>query len=199
MADPYIALDIQKASLNISEEDDSRDALLSSALGTASRSIDRMTGRTFTLSSDVTARTYRTSRRISVSEEGQLLIIDDIGSVTGLEVRAGPTDQYSTVTNFEPYPENALALGRPITGLLRIGGCWTAGRDIRVEVTARWGWPAVPEEIRQATLIQASRLYKRKDSPEGVLGSAEWGTVRVSRIDPDVWALVRPYALPGFG
>jgi hypothetical protein len=53
--------------------------------------------------------------------------------------------------------------------------------------------------IREATLIQALRLYKRKDSPEGVLGSAEWGTVRVSRLDPDVAKLVESLVLPGFG
>ncbi|MDX2921298.1 hypothetical protein PV370_25695, partial [Streptomyces sp. NE06-03C] len=68
-----------------------------------------------------------------------------------------------------------------------------------VQVTARWGWPAVPDEIVQATLIQAARLYKRKDSPEGVTGSAEWGVVRLSRRDPDVWALIEHYVLPGFG
>jgi hypothetical protein len=43
------------------------------------------------------------------------------------------------------------------------------------------------------------RLFRRKDSPEGVTGSAEWGVVRLSRRDPDVWVLIEPYILPGFG
>jgi hypothetical protein len=42
------------------------------------------------------------------------------------------------------------------------------------------------------------RLYKRKDSPEGVLGTAEWGgPVRLSRVDPDVAALLTPFVIPG--
>jgi hypothetical protein len=68
---------------------------------------------------------------------------------------------------------------------------------MRVRVTAKWGWPAVPDTVVQATLIQASRLYRRKDSPEGVLGSAEWGTVRLGRVDPDVYALIQQLILPG--
>jgi hypothetical protein len=51
----------------------------------------------------------------------------------------------------------------------------------------------------QATLIQAARLYRRKDSPEGVTGSAEWGVVRLPRIDPDVSALIKDLTLPGIG
>jgi hypothetical protein len=57
----------------------------------------------------------------------------------------------------------------------------------------------VPDEVVQATLLQAGRLYRRKDSPEGVTGSADWGMVRLPRLDPDVMALIEPYMLPGFG
>ncbi|MFC8456442.1 hypothetical protein ACFUJ0_06100 [Streptomyces sp. NPDC057242] len=68
-----------------------------------------------------------------------------------------------------------------------------------MRVGTRFGWPAVPDDITEAALIQAARLYRRKDSPEGVTGSAEWGVVRLSRRDPDVWNLIDPYVLPGFG
>jgi hypothetical protein len=79
-----------------------------------------------------------------------------------------------------------------------VNGTWGTATT-RVRVTAKFGWPTVPDDIVQACLIQASRLFKRADSPEGVMGSSEWGVVRLSRRDPDVWALIEPYTLPGFG
>jgi hypothetical protein len=66
----------------------------------------------------------------------------------------------------------------------------------RLQVTALWGWPAVPDEIEQATALYAARLYRRKDSPQGVIGGGDFGPVRVSRIDPDVEALIAPFVIP---
>ena len=34
-----------------------------------------------------------------------------------------------------------------------------------VQVTAKWGYSIVPEDIKTATLIQALRYFKRKDTP----------------------------------
>jgi hypothetical protein len=45
-----------------------------------------------------------------------------------------------------------------------------------------------------ATKIQASRLFVRRQSPFGIAGSPEIGTVRLgSRLDPDVEVLLRPF------
>jgi hypothetical protein len=63
-----------------------------------------------------------------------------------------------------------------------------------VRVTAVWGWPAIPKAIETATIIQATRIFKRFDSPLGVAGFGDFGAVRVSRfLDPDVEQLVQPY------
>jgi hypothetical protein len=57
-----------------------------------------------------------------------------------------------------------------------------------------WGWPSIPAEIAMATKIQASRLFIRRQSPFGIAGTPELGTVRLSsRLDPDVEALIRPF------
>ena len=49
-----------------------------------------------------------------------------------------------------------------------------------------------------ANQILTTRYYKRKDSPEGVIGWAETGVIRVSRQrDPDVAAMLDPYRLKG--
>lgn len=197
MANEYGDLDELKAKLGIEADDDSRDGLLSKALGAASRSIDRACGRRFWLDAQPVQRTYNPRGRAVRQEDGELLLIDDIGSLTGLTVEAGRGGAFTPVTGYETSPDNALMDGKPVQGLLRLGGLWDLS-TARVRVTARFGWPAIPDDITEACLIQAARLFKRKDSPEGVMGSAEWGVVRLSRRDPDVWNLIEPYRLDGF-
>ncbi|MCP3817830.1 phage gp6-like head-tail connector protein [Streptomyces sp. A3M-1-3] len=198
MANEYADLATLKLSLGVEPGDITRDTLLNKALTAASRSIDASTGRRFYLDATGTARTYNPNGRVVCDEAGVRLLVDDIGTAAGLVVETGSAGAFTAVTDYETTPDNALVRGRPVTGLLRTAVGWGAGAT-RVRITARWGWPVVPTEVEQATVIQASRLYKRKDSPEGVTGSAEWGVVRLSRRDPDVWALIEHFVLPGFG
>jgi hypothetical protein len=45
-----------------------------------------------------------------------------------------------------------------------------------------------------ATLIQAARLFTRRQSPFGIAGSPDLGTVRLSaKLDADVETLLRPF------
>lgn len=195
MANEYTDLATLKLALGIT--DSARDSLLNKAMTAASRAIDKRTGRRFYLDAAASARTYNPFERVVCDERGELFLLDDIGSTTGLVVETGSGSTWTAVTDYEASPDNALADGMPITGLLLASGTWGTGRT-RVRVTARWGWPAVPDDIQQACLLQSARLYRRKDSPEGVAGGAEWGLVRLPRLDPDVLALVEPYMLPGF-
>lgn len=194
MADEYADLAALKGHLNIPADDTTRDQLLQRALAAASRGIDRDTGRRFWLDEVPVARVYSSQGRTVFADDGRArLIVNDIGDDTGLVVDTGSGTSWSELPDVETGPDNALLDGRPVTSL--IASSWPG----RVRVTARWGWPAVPDEVEQATLIQAARLYRRKDSPEGVTGSAEWGVMRLSRVDPDVYALIKHFVLPGFG
>ncbi|MFJ8804196.1 phage gp6-like head-tail connector protein [Streptomyces sp. NPDC102487] len=198
MANEYVTLAELKSQFGIEEDDATRDAQLNRARASASRSIDKTTGRRFWLDETPVQRMFRLSGRVVWQSDGDLLLVDDIGSVTGLTVETGSGVIFTALTGYETQPDNALADGWPITGLL-LGGAVAWGNDTtRVRVTAQFGWPAVPEDIHEAALIQASRLFKRKDSPEGIIGSAEWGVRNLSRRDPDVWALIEPYIIPGF-
>ncbi|MFE1543612.1 phage gp6-like head-tail connector protein [Streptomyces microflavus] len=198
MAEGYGTLAALKERLGLPVNDESRDSALDGAMAAASQSIDRATGRTFGLTPEPVSRTYNPRGRVVYRDDGDLLLVNDIGSITGLVVETGSGFSFSAVTGFETAPDNALLDDQPITGLLLFHGSWGYGTG-RVRVTARFGWPSVPGDIAEAALIQAARLYRRKDSPEGVTGSAEWGVVRLSRRDPDVWNLIEPYVLPGFG
>jgi len=198
VANEYGDLPTLKEKLSIEADDTSRDTLLTSALASASRGIDKLTGRRFWLDPSAVQRTYRLPGRVVCDIDGDLLLVDDIGSTAGLVVETGTGTSFTPLTGYETSPDNALADGEPITGLRRVNSTWGSAIN-RVRVTARFGYPAVPADIAEASLIQASRLYKRKDSPEGIIGSAEWGVRNLSRRDPDVWALIEPYCVTGFG
>jgi hypothetical protein len=176
--------------------DTARDELVALDLAAASRAIDDHCGRYFYADTAASARRFSVYGRTRRDRSGRCrLLIDDVASSTGLIVETGDGTTWTAITDYRTEPLNAIAGRRPITALARAG---TWGGD-EVRVTAVWGWPAVPDAVVKATLIQAARLYRRKDSPEGVVGSAEWGTIRVSRVDPDVQALLAPYVIPGIG
>jgi hypothetical protein len=66
-------------------------------------------------------------------------------------------------------------------------------------VAGSWGFSATtPPAIKEACLLQSSRLYLRKDAPFGVTGSAEMGHMTViPKIDPDVKLLLDPFKKTG--
>lgn len=187
MPEPYVSLTLLKRARGI--KDGADDELLTQALNAASRRIDARCGRRFWLDEAASARTFGATGR--TTPDGRLLI-DDIGDTTGLVVETGSTSAgWTESTGYELGPANSPDQGWPYTEL--VGDWWWSGT---VRVTARWGWPAVPEDIAQATLLLASRLFLRKNSPEGVIASADFGSTRVSRWDPDIDALISPYIQP---
>jgi hypothetical protein len=48
-----------------------------------------------------------------------------------------------------------------------------------VQITGVFGWPSVPQSIREAALILAEENYKLKDAPFGVAGSEDVGFIRI--------------------
>jgi hypothetical protein len=186
MANEYALLTELKTELRITDTSD--DTELQSKLTSASRRVDRDTGRRFYVDGSTSARTYRPTH-------AELLVVDDISTDTGLVVEVGRGTAWTAIasTAYDLLPENAVADGKAIETLVRVAGCWPLWGSTRVRVTAKWGWPAVPEEIKNATLLLAGRLFRRKDSLEGVKGFNDMGVVRVSRYDSDYDNLIGPY------
>jgi hypothetical protein len=50
----------------------------------------------------------------------------------------------------------------------------------------------VPDNLREATKLLTSRLFRRRLSPEGVAGFGDFGAVRVTRLDSDIEAMITP-------
>lgn len=194
---PYASLELLKLAANISSTDGTRDALLNMALVGASRGIEKYCdGRepgAFYLDAAVSARVFDIRGKVMQDPYwGEWIKVDDFGSTTGLIVEvSSDNSSWATLTDCETRPDNALARGRAIDTLF--SPTWQFCYRRLARVTARWGWPAVPEEVVQATLLQAQRLFKRRESPEGVAGDANWGLVRVPNLDPDVKALLADF------
>jgi hypothetical protein len=68
-----------------------------------------------------------------------------------------------------------------------------SGGEATVQVAGVFGFTTAPVAIEQATVLLASRIFKRNDSPGGVMGFSDIGVIRVSRIDPDIDRLIMPY------
>lgn len=181
----YATLTDLKSYLGITDTDD--DDSLYIALDAAQAWIDAHYG-PFNRAA-VTARVFRDT------SDG-LLIIDPAATATDLVVAGSDGDgTYTTIasTGYVTYPDNAVAKGLPITGIRFVGTtppCDAYG----VQVSAAWGWPSVPADVTDATLILASRLFKRKNSPEGVAGWGDLGVVRITAVDVDVKNLLSRFA-----
>lgn len=189
----YVSLSLLKSSLGIT--DTARDDLLDLARAAASEAVNRHTGRKFYR----TAETTRTlTPRVARGSFGSVLLTPDIATLATLSTGSGASYAAWTAGTYEPVYFEDDDSATTIVGFRSVGSAWPTGSG-RVRITAQWGWAAVPPAVEQATLILASRLFKRKDSPEGVAGSAEWGGIRLTRSDPDVARLLARYTLAAIG
>lgn len=195
----YATLTQIKNYLSISDSTD--NDLLEDLIESASRSIDRIANRRFYADTNASARLYRAYSDVFV-------YTDDISTTTGLVVKVdedgnGTYSKTLTLnTDFIMDPLTASALGRPFTQLTMVSnteswpifpGLMQNGLRPGVQVTAKWGWPSVPDDITVATLTLTADLYKRKDAPGGVLGLGDLGVIRMSPVGRDVAQIVRAY------
>jgi hypothetical protein len=180
---------------------------LEQALRSASRAVDDYCSRPlrrFWLDPSATVRTYRPT-------DPWCATVDDIGSTTGLVVKTDSAGDgtwattWTIGTDFQLEPLNAAANGGAYAyrKIVAIGTktfpypSGYGGQRPTLQVTARHGWSQVPDPVREATLLTAARLYRRKDAPFGVAGFDDFGPVRITRQDSDVVALLAPYAYFG--
>jgi hypothetical protein len=193
----YATLSEFKVWVGIPDADTQDNATLQLALDAASGQVDGFCDRTFLADGSPTVRLY------SPTETGQLTV-DPVSSTTGLVVATDDNGDgtYETTwtlgTDFRLEPVNAAAAGKPWTRLVALGTRWFPRLQYRpgVSVTARFGWPGtVPAQVKEATLIQAERLWKRKDAPFGVAGSVEFGSEMrlLNELDRDAQNLLRPF------
>jgi len=187
-----------KAALRIGTADTIDDDLIDNCVGAASRLIDGYCNRRFWSNG--------TATRVYQAEDSFYCSIDDIAGTAITLKTSSFADGNFDVTwkasdyQLEPLNGNLDGLTWSYDKIRAVGDYLfptlnaNYGEQALVQVTAVFGWPAIPEPVTQATIIQASRIFKRYDSPLGVAGFGDLGAIRVSRyLDPDMAQLVEPY------
>ncbi len=189
-APDYVTATELKAYTRIDDAID--DAQIQFAVTAASRAVDRHTNRQFGLIAAPEARTY--TAWWDAYRSRYVVDIDDLMTVTGLTV----TTTAGTISVFAKQPSNAAADSRPWIRLVVDPASTVQPTEDEdgVTVTARFGWTTVPDTIKQATLLQASRLFTRRDAPFGVAGSPDLGSELrlLAKVDPDVAVVLDSYA-----
>lgn len=194
----YATLSQLKDFIGIPDADTQDDDVLNMALDAASQQVERFCDRVFTADSVATVRLYEVSKLGYVD-------VDPISTTTDLVVKTDDNNDgtfettWTLGTDFRLEPINASGNGEPWDRIVGLGTRTFPRLAYRpgVQVTAKFGWPGdtVPASVKQATLHQASRLFKRKDAPFGVAGSVEFGSEMrlLERMDPDAIALLVRY------
>ncbi len=157
LSDAYATAAEYRAAIGMS--DTTQDVAILKDLKAISRYIDGKVGRFFTKDTADVARHYY------VKATGPQLWVDDLSAApTSIKTgyAAGSYETTLEATDYELWPLNAAAEPepRPFTRIKLSAsgslGCFTAGD--RVEITGKFGWPAVPEAVRRATIDLAGIL-----------------------------------------
>jgi len=191
----YATLVQVKAALRITDSTD--DALLEQAIESASRRIDGYCGRFF-------YQTIATVVQIRATEFSTQLVKDISDTTVIVKSQNDGTGTFATTwlqgTDYMLEPLDASIVGVPYTAITAIGGkVFTASvpnAPPTLQVSALWGWAAVPSDVREACVLLSMRQFARLNAALGVVGFADMA-VTVRAVDPDVRDLLNPYRLIG--
>ena len=188
--------------LGVSSTDAVDDTNIATAVAAANDAVVQYCGRNF----DKVEVTGVTPRRFR-PRSPYTCDVDDFWTTSGLIIKGDPGldgvfEQTWSTAMYSLEPLNGLKYGQPSPyETIRVTRTqwfvmWT---QPTIEVTAAWGWAAIPDAVFQATLLVANRLFGRKDSRDGVIGGySDMGPVRVSKYeDPDATRLLDPYTRAG--
>lgn len=192
----YCTLAELKASLNITDAVD--DTALEAAITASSRMVDDYTERFFY----VNGSSGSPVTRYYTALDPYTINVDDITLVSEIATDDNFDFTYGTVFTTSDYmvePINNPIKSWPYNRILAIGSyIFPYQLPQAVRVKGVWGFTAIPPEVNMATLIQSSRIFGRRQSPFGIAGSPDLGTVRLfSRLDADVEVLLRPFRKNG--
>jgi hypothetical protein len=199
MADTYCDNSDVKSFIGLSGS--SQDSNIDLAIKGACRLIDNYCGRHFYKPTSAFAKHF-------TPDNPYILDVPDIANTTSLVVKIDDNDDgtyektLTLNTDFYLNPINVQDMigdQEAPFNQIRIFDRRSSERfdpDIKkhVEITALWGFESVPDAVKMATILQTSRLWKRKDAPFSTYGNSDVGEVELmSRMDPDAKQLIKGY------
>lgn len=185
--------EVAGASVTITDvTDPTDDDDLIRAINTASRDIEIFCGRVFYSSAQT--RYYST-------DCNDLVFTDDIISVTTLKTDTDSDGVYETTWQASDY----ILLPRDTANEVPPGSYRRIGRapngsyyfpkmDDAIQIVGSFGYSAIPAQVNTACLIHAFELFKRKDQPNMIAGTTEYGAIRKKAgMDADAQDLLAPF------
>jgi hypothetical protein len=181
LTNAYVTLEDVKTRLGGAAVDGG-DPQLEQAITSACRAIDVHCGQFFYDAGSATARTFRPGNRYR-------LMVPPFSTTTGLAVKTDTGDDgtFATTWASTDYELDYFAddSTNPYDTVAAVGSYVfpISNRRLRcVQVTARWGWTAPPQNVIEAARILSVDLWKRKDTPFGIAtGSIDFGGLRIGR------------------
>jgi len=147
----------------IADEDE-----IAGSLAAAVTAINAYCYRTFAVPSSATARLF-------VADDCHVLTVPDIANNSGLIIVADGVTLAAADYQLEIFPGQpgqVTAEGRtvPYRYIRRVGGEWRIPRDgvANLTITASWGWPAVPDDVKLATKLLARDYLLARDTGFGI-------------------------------
>ena len=192
----YCTLAEVKSALRLTDNAD--DGLLEKAIESASRRIDGYCGRFF-------YKTASTSINIYPINEYLLRMPQDLSNNTiTIKIDTTADGTYATtLTQGVDYilePTDAVVRGYPYVHARMVGGAtfplYVTPSFPTCQVTAQWGWNAVPSDVSQACVLLSMRQFARLNAALGVVGFADMA-LQVRAVDPDVRDLLNQYVVFG--
>lgn len=184
----YATLDLFRARFSITDSID--DVQLQQALDTASAMIDEDTQLGPYSALTATTRYFTPTR-------SDVLYVPPLISITTLKTDDNDDGTYETTWSASDYELDTWStrIGQPyeiIRALTRSFPTTTTRKRI-VQIVGSWGWSTTPDQITEATLLLASRLFRRQTSPLGVQSLADGGQLFIRSSDPDYRHLIAPF------
>lgn len=206
MAD-YVTVVELKAAMPDTQWGTSYDVILAALVTRASRALDTFTGRgdnEFAASAD-TIRYFdgQGDDAIWIGELSAVPTTVAVAEGGDVDGAGGTGGTYTTwaATDYLVWPRNALAQGRPILRLdidIQNGTkAYFYPYPKSVKITGRWGYStAAPDIIKQATITQAARWFKRGQQAYQDTGAIEELSqlTYTQKLDPDVAQMVEHLA-----
>lgn len=195
----YATSDQLKTYIGQATADTTDNTRIDDALAAASRAIEKFCHRQFNDAGSATARVF-------YPDGYYLTNVDDFSTTTGLIVKTDTAADGTYATTWvaadtQAEPLNGVVDGEsgwPYWKLRAVGNntfpCYWINNIAPLQVTARWGWTAVPADVKQACLILASNYFRLAGAPFGVAGMDQFGPIRVKNM-PQVAELLMPYTL----
>ena len=186
-------LDAMQLAAWLNIEDGTDDERLDAACQAAQTGINLWLGRNFNSDTADTARYYHPLTPT-------VCPIDDCHTITSIATDNAEDGTYSTAWAAGDWQ------GTPIGGISKSGETgWPYTKIVAIEsrefvrtirpyvkVTGKWGWTAIPADIKLAARLYAAELFKLHESPFGTAWSAE-GADAVIRANRPLRDLLTPY------